>query len=94
MTTQVVGEVIPSDVPGLMAMGIRQTAGVELGIAPSNAPFILGVRALACGNMVALKSSENCPALHRLIGTVLQEAGLPAGVVISCISQCRILVHP
>ena len=85
MTTQVAGEVIPSDVPGLMAMGIRQPAGVVLGIAPWNAPVILGVRAiampLACGNTVVLKSSENCPALHRLIGTVLNEAGLPAGVV-------------
>ncbi|MEJ2694321.1 MAG: aldehyde dehydrogenase family protein, partial [Candidatus Thiodiazotropha sp.] len=85
MTTQVAGEVIPSDVPGLMAMGIRQPAGVVLGIAPWNAPVILGVRAiampLACGNTVVLKSSENCPALHRLIGTVLQEAGLPDGVV-------------
>jgi acyl-CoA reductase-like NAD-dependent aldehyde dehydrogenase len=85
MTTQVAGEVIPSDVPGLMAMGIRQPAGVVLGIAPWNAPVILGVRAiampLACGNTVVLKSSENCPALHRLIGTVLQEAGLPAGVI-------------
>ncbi len=85
MTTQVAGEVIPSDVPGLMAMGVRQPAGVVLGIAPWNAPIILGVRAiampLACGNTVVLKSSENCPALHRLIGTVLQDAGLPAGVV-------------
>jgi acyl-CoA reductase-like NAD-dependent aldehyde dehydrogenase len=36
---------------------------------------------LACGNTVVLKSSENCPALHRLIGTLLQEAGIPAGVV-------------
>jgi vanillin dehydrogenase len=85
MTTQVSGEIIPSDVPGLMAMGVRQPAGVVLGIAPWNAPVILGVRAvampLACGNTVVLKASENCPALHRLIGTVLQEAGLPAGAI-------------
>jgi acyl-CoA reductase-like NAD-dependent aldehyde dehydrogenase len=85
MTTQISGEVIPSDVPGLMSMGIRQPAGVVLGIAPWNAPVILGVRAvampLACGNTVVLKASENCPALHRLIGTVLNDAGLPAGVV-------------
>jgi acyl-CoA reductase-like NAD-dependent aldehyde dehydrogenase len=85
MTTQIAGEVIPSDVPGLLSMGIRQACGVVLGIAPWNAPIILGVRAiampLACGNTVVLKASENCPALHRLIGTVLQEAGLPAGVV-------------
>ncbi len=85
ITTQITGEVIPSDVPGLMAMGVRQAAGVVLGIAPWNAPVILGVRAvatpLACGNTVVLKASENCPALHRLIGTVLNEAGLPPGVI-------------
>jgi vanillin dehydrogenase len=85
MTTQIAGEVIPSDVPGSLAMAIRQPAGVVLGIAPWNAPIILGVRAiampLACGNTVILKASEICPATHRLIGTVLNEAGLNEGVV-------------
>ncbi|MEJ2455649.1 MAG: aldehyde dehydrogenase [Candidatus Thiodiazotropha sp.] len=106
MTTQVAGEVIPSDVPGLMAMGVRQPAGVVLGIAPWNAPIILGVRAiampLACGNTVVLKSSENCPGLHRLIGTVLRDAGLPDGVI-NVISNApkdapavveRLIAHP
>ena len=32
LTTQISGEVIPSDVPGSLAMGIRQPAGVVLGI--------------------------------------------------------------
>jgi vanillin dehydrogenase len=85
MTTQVAGEVIPSDVPGSLAMGVRQPCGVVLGIAPWNAPVILGTRAvampLACGNTVILKASEQCPALHRLIGTVFEEAGFPPGVV-------------
>ena len=45
MTTQITGEVIPSDMPGSCAMAIRQPAGVVLGIAPWNAPVILGVRA-------------------------------------------------
>jgi benzaldehyde dehydrogenase (NAD) len=36
---------------------------------------------LACGNTVILKASEICPATHRLIGTVLQEAGLEPGVI-------------
>src|SRR5579859_3485749 len=84
MTTQISGEVIPSDVPGSLAMGIRQPAGVVLGIAPWNAPIILGVRAiampLACGNTVILKASEVCPATHRLIGSTLNEAGLCEGV--------------
>jgi acyl-CoA reductase-like NAD-dependent aldehyde dehydrogenase len=85
MTTQVGGEVIPSDVPGSLAMAYRQPVGVVLGIAPWNAPIILGVRAiampLACGNTVVLKSSEVCPATHALIGSVLEEAALGAGVV-------------
>jgi len=85
LTTQIGGEVVPSDVPGSLAMAIRQPVGVVLGIAPWNAPVILGVRAiavpLACGNTVILKASEVCPATHRLIGTVLNEAGLGEGVV-------------
>ena len=85
MTTQVSGETIPSDVPGSLAFSIRQPVGVVLGIAPWNAPVILGVRAvampLACGNTVVLKASEICPATHRLIGTVLREAGLEHGVI-------------
>jgi acyl-CoA reductase-like NAD-dependent aldehyde dehydrogenase len=84
LTTQVGGEVIPSDT-GAFAMAVRKPAGVVFGIAPWNAPVILGVRAiaapLACGNTVVLKASEFCPATHALIGEVCREAGLPAGVV-------------
>ncbi|HEX2791090.1 MAG TPA: aldehyde dehydrogenase [Steroidobacteraceae bacterium] len=85
MTTQIGGEVIPSEVPGSFALAMRQPVGVVVGIAPWNAPIILGVRAiampLACGNTVILKASEVCPAAHALIGSVLEEAGLGAGVV-------------
>jgi benzaldehyde dehydrogenase (NAD) len=85
LTTHVRGEVIPSDVPGSVAMGVRQPAGVVLGMAPWNAPIILGVRALAaplaCGNTVVFKGSETCPRVHQLIVASLHEAGLPAGVV-------------
>jgi acyl-CoA reductase-like NAD-dependent aldehyde dehydrogenase len=85
MTTQIAGEVIPSDKPGTLAMAIRQPAGVCVGMAPWNAPVILGTRAvampLACGNTVVFKASENSPGLHRLIGQVLVEAGLPKGAI-------------
>ncbi|CDM24183.1 aldehyde dehydrogenase [Castellaniella defragrans] len=85
LTTQIGGEVIPSDVPGSLSMGLRVPAGVVVGMAPWNAPVILGVRAvatpLACGNTVVLKGSELCPATHGLIVEALREAGLPAGVV-------------
>lgn len=85
MTTQICGEVIPAEKPGMLAMGMRQAAGVCLGIAPWNAAVILGVRAvampLACGNTVVLKASEMCPRTHAMIGEVLVEAGVPEGAM-------------
>ncbi|MHA7870184.1 MAG: aldehyde dehydrogenase [Salipiger thiooxidans] len=85
MTTQVSGEIIPGEKPGMLAMALRQPAGVCLGIAPWNAAVILGTRAvampLACGNTVVLKASEMCPRTHRMIGEVLAEAGLPNGAI-------------
>lgn len=85
LTTQISGEVIPSDKPGCLAMGVREPVGVLLGMAPWNAPIILGVRAvaapLACGNAVILKASENCPRTHSLIIEALAEAGFPEGTV-------------
>ncbi|RXT55467.1 salicylaldehyde dehydrogenase [Bosea sp. Tri-44] len=85
LTTQISGEVIPSNVPGSLALAVRQPAGVVLGMAPWNAPVILATRAiavpLACGNTVVLKGSELCPRTHGLIIAALQEAGLPEGVV-------------
>lgn len=85
MTTQISGEVIPSDKPGCIAMALREPVGVMLGIAPWNAPIILGVRAiampLACGNTAVLKASEQCPRTHSLIVEAFQAAGLPEGAV-------------
>lgn len=85
LTTQINGEVIPSDKPGCLAMAVREPVGVILGIAPWNAPIILGVRAvatpLACGNTVVLKASESCPRTHGLIAEAFEAAGLPPGAL-------------
>ena len=85
LTTQITGDVIPSDKPGCLAMALREPAGVVLGIAPWNAPIILGVRAiavpLACGNSVILKASETCPRTHSLIVESFVAAGFPPNVV-------------
>ena len=85
MTTQIGGEVIPSDKPGCLAMALREPVGVLLGIAPWNAPIILGVRAiampLACGNTVIMKASEQSPRVHSLIVDAFNDAGFPEGVV-------------
>jgi acyl-CoA reductase-like NAD-dependent aldehyde dehydrogenase len=81
----VVGEVIPSDVPGALAMAVRQPAGVVVGMAPWNAPVILSTRAvatpLAYGNTVVLKASERCPRTHAAVVRALVDAGLPAGAI-------------
>ena len=85
LTTQIGGEVIPSDKPGCIAMALREPVGVILGIAPWNAPVVLGARAiavaLACGNTVVLKASELCPRSHGLVVEAFDEAGLGEGVV-------------
>lgn len=85
LTTQISGEVIPSNRPGSFAMAVRQPVGVVLSMAPWNAPIILGVRSvatpLACGNTVVLKTSEMCPRTHQIIVEALHEAGLPKGVL-------------
>lgn len=85
ITTQITGEVIPSDKPGCLALALKEPVGVILGIAPWNGPIVLGVRAiavpLACGNTVILKASETCPQTHQLIFDAFIEAGFPEGVV-------------
>ncbi len=76
-----VGEVIPSDVPGKLAMGVRQPAGVVVAIAPWNAPVILATRSVATpiayANTVVLKASELCPRTHAEVARALVDAGLP-----------------
>ncbi len=80
-----VGEVIPSDVPGKLAMGVRAPAGVVAAIAPWNAPVILSTRAvaspLAYANTVVLKASEICPRTHAAVIRALVDAGLPPGAI-------------
>ncbi|KAJ5636600.1 uncharacterized protein N7484_009913 [Penicillium longicatenatum] len=65
------------------AMVYKEPYGVVLSIAPWNAPFILGTRAvalpLAAGNTVVLKGSELSPKCFWALGDIFRQAGLPAG---------------
>ncbi len=83
---QPIGEIIPSDHPGTLAMGVRKPVGVVGAIAPWNAALILSARSiaapLALGNTVVLKPSEWSPVAGGLIwGEIFAEAGLPEGVL-------------
>ena len=76
------GQVIPSDNPGNLAMGLRRPVGVVGAIAPWNAALILSARSiaapLALGNTVVLKPSEWSPVVGGLLwGEIFAEAGLP-----------------
>jgi acyl-CoA reductase-like NAD-dependent aldehyde dehydrogenase len=78
-------EFVASEIPGLESARVRVPLGVCVGIAPWNAPVILGTRAivwpLALGNTVILKASEQSPRVHGAIAAALQDAGAPDGVV-------------
>jgi acyl-CoA reductase-like NAD-dependent aldehyde dehydrogenase len=80
------GQLIPSDVPGTVAMAMRRPVGVVGAIAPWNASLILSGRAiagpLALGNTVVLKPSEESPFTGGVLWAQLFEAaGLPPGAL-------------
>jgi aldehyde dehydrogenase (NAD+) len=87
---QVNGEILPSD-HGKLSLVMRVPLGVVSVISPWNFPLILSSRgfapALAVGNCVVLKPSEETPvAGGLLIAEIMEEAGVPKGVfnVITC----------
>lgn len=84
------GEVMPSE-SGKFSLAVRRPMGVVTCISPWNFPSLLTARgiafALAVGNTVVLKPSEETPYTGGLFfAEVFEEAGVPAGVlnVITC----------
>lgn len=81
----ILGAIPQTSTPGQAAFLFKEPYGVNYGIAPWNAPYILGTRAflyaIAAGNTVLLKGSELCPRTFWAIGSVLKQAGLPDGVL-------------
>jgi vanillin dehydrogenase len=87
---QVTGEILPSD-HGKLSLVVREPLGVVSVISPWNFPLILSSRgfavALAVGNTIVLKPSEETPVSGGLLlGEILEEAGIPKGVfnVVTC----------
>lgn len=81
----ITGLIPPTKIPGRGAFLFKEPVGTVLGIAPWNAPYILGVRAflypIAAGNTCVLKGSELSPRVYWAIGSIMKEAGLPDGVL-------------
>ncbi len=69
---------------GAINYAIRKPKGVIGVISPWNAPFLLMTwkvgPALACGNTVVVKPSEETPATAALLGEVMNAVGVPPGV--------------
>lgn len=81
----ITGAIPQTGTPGQAALLFKEPYGVVFGIAPWNAPLILGSRAflyaIAGGNTVVLKGSELSPRTYWALGSVMKEAGLPDGVL-------------
>ena len=75
---------MPASTPDLVVQEVREPIGVVGVIMPWNGPSAvpLGVvPALACGNSVVLKPSEETPLTAILLARLCVEAGIPRGVV-------------
>lgn len=72
------------DGQGAINYAIHVPKGVIAVVCPWNLPLLLMTwkvgPALACGNTVVVKPSEETPATATLLGEVMNEAGIPAGV--------------
>jgi malonate-semialdehyde dehydrogenase (acetylating)/methylmalonate-semialdehyde dehydrogenase len=79
------GEMMDSAGPGIDLYAMRQPLGVVAGITPFNFPAMIPLwkmaPALACGNAMILKPSERVPSTSLLLAELLQQAGLPDGVL-------------
>jgi acyl-CoA reductase-like NAD-dependent aldehyde dehydrogenase len=84
-TTKLLGDTIPLSLPGqFLNFTTREPLGVVAGITPPNYPLTMplykAVPALACGNTVIIKPSEDTSLVALRLGELLCDAGLPDGV--------------
>ena len=79
------GEFTDSAGPGIDMYSMRQALGVCGGITPFNFPAMIPMwmfaPAIACGNAFILKPSERDPSVPMMLAELMEEAGLPKGVL-------------
>ncbi|MDE3009352.1 MAG: 2-hydroxymuconic semialdehyde dehydrogenase [Pseudomonadota bacterium] len=77
-------EMATPDGRGALNYGLRKPVGVVGVVCPWNLPLLLMTwkvgPALACGNAVVVKPSEETPQTAALLGEVMNAVGIPAGV--------------
>lgn len=83
--TLMMGETLEDIAPGIDCETVRQPLGVFAAITPYNFPVMIPLwfwpYAVATGNTVVLKPSEQDPLTHQRIVSLAMEAGLPPGVL-------------
>ena len=79
------GDVVPAELPNKWAMSMRHPHGVVAAITPWNFPFAIPtwkiMPALILGNTVVFKPASYTPLLAVRLVEILEEAGLPKGVL-------------
>ncbi len=89
-TTKIFGETFPSATPyapkaKFFTYTVKEPVGVVAGIIPWNFPLQMAAwkiaPALACGNVLILKPAEQTPLSALRLAEILEEAGLPPGVL-------------
>ena len=79
------GDVVPAELPNKWAMSMRHPHGVVAAITPWNFPFAIPtwkiMPALILGNTIVFKPASYTPLLAVRLVEILEEAGLPKGVL-------------
>ena len=83
--TLMMGDVLEDVAPGIDCEAIRQPLGVFAVVSPYNFPVMIPLwfwpYAVAAGNTVVLKPSEQDPITHQRVVDLAERAGLPPGVL-------------
>ena len=79
------GEYTDGAGPGIDMYSMRQALGVTAGITPFNFPAMIPMwmfaPAIVCGNAFILKPSERDPSVPLMLAELMEEAGLPKGIL-------------
>ncbi len=85
LADKIQGETIPLDKPNILNYTLREPLGVVGAIVPWNSPLLIATYklapALAAGNTIVLKPSEQTPVSALEFARLAQEVGFPPGVI-------------
>jgi len=85
LADKIQGEVLPIDKPNMRVFTTREPIGVVVAIVPWNAQLFLSATkiapALAAGNTIVVKASEQAPAALFKLAELVDKAGFPPGVI-------------